>query len=69
MKILQFLNILDDSGNLSITNCALIAFLVKILLSPQLDGPSVVGLVGLLANYCHKRQVNNQGNLDDHKRP
>lgn len=61
-KILVFLNMLDQSGNLSITNCALIAFLVKILVSPQLDGPSVIGLVGLLGNYMHKRH---NGKPDD----
>lgn len=61
MRPLRFLNLLDDSGNLSITNCALIAFIVKILISPLIDGPSVIALVSLLANYMHKRQRVSQG--------
>lgn len=65
IKLLSFLNLLDDSGNLSITNIALIAFFTKILFSPQLDGASVVAMVSLLANYMHKRSVISQDSSND----
>lgn len=65
IKVLQFLNLLDDGNSLSISNCALIAFIIKIMLSPQLDGPSVVALVSLLLNYMHKRHVNSQDSNND----
>lgn len=58
MKILAFLNLLDESGqSISLTNVGLYAIMIKILASPMIDGPSVVALVSLLANYIHKRQV------------
>lgn len=60
MKALAFLNLLDESGQgLSLTNLGLYAIMIKILVAPMIDGPSVVALVSLLANYIHKRSVNN----------
>ncbi len=55
-KILDFLNILDYSGTrLSITNIALIGLLIKVLVSPNVDWPSLVAIITAFANYAHKR--------------
>lgn len=59
MRILGFLNLLDDGGNLSITNIGVYALICKFLISAHADWPSSVALIGTLLNYAHKRQVNN----------
>lgn len=65
LRVLSFLNLLDDSGHsISLTNIGFIAILFKILISPSVDWPSMVSLIGLLVNYMHKRTVNSQGAQD-----
>lgn len=56
-RILTFLNLLDNGGNLSITNVAVIVAITKMALAAQLGGNDVVALIGVLGNYCHKRYV------------
>lgn len=60
-KVLSFLNLLDDSGNLSITNIAVIVCVVKMATSAQFSGAEVGALMATLLNYIHKRAVNNTG--------
>lgn len=55
-KLLAFLNLLDADSNLSITNAAVIALVIKMLVSPNLDWPSITAMVITFANYMHKRQ-------------
>jgi hypothetical protein len=57
-RFLTFLNLLDNSGNLSITNVAVIICLVKIAMASQFSGTEVGALVATLLNYSHKRFVN-----------
>lgn len=57
-RLLTFLNLLDNSGNLSITNVAVIICLVKIAMASQFSGTEVGALVATLLNYSHKRFVN-----------
>jgi hypothetical protein len=57
-RVLSFLNLLDDAGNLSITNIAVIVCLVKIAMAAQFTGTEVGALVATLLNYSHKRIVN-----------
>lgn len=57
-RVLTFLNLLDNSGNLSITNVAVIICLVKIAMASQFSGTEVGALVATLLNYSHKRFVN-----------
>ena len=57
-RVLSFLNLLDNGGNLSITNVAVIIALVKMAMAAQLTGCDVAGLLGVLGNYAHKRQTN-----------
>jgi hypothetical protein len=56
-RVLSFLNLLDNGGNLSITNIAVYIALFKLASSAQLSGCDVAGLLGVLGNYCHKRYV------------
>ena len=57
-EVLKFIGFLDDAGEqLSLTNIALIAIVVKMVCAPTLDWPSAVTMVTVFANYAHKRQV------------
>ncbi len=51
--LLKFLNLSDFSGNISITNVALVALLGKVALSPSLL--SVIALGFIVVSYMHKR--------------
>jgi hypothetical protein len=54
-KALSFLNLLDRSKKLSLTNLALYVLIVKIALVPQLSvADGAVLFLGIL-NYMHKR--------------
>ena len=60
-KVLDFLNILDDTGRLSITNISAIVLIAKLALTANPDlvtvGSTAIGLL----NYAHKRYINAQG--------
>jgi flagellar biosynthesis component FlhA len=60
IKLLNWLNLLDYSGKLSITNCAVVLLLVKIAYAPTLDWAVVSGLLVTLLSYSHKRYENNK---------
>lgn len=57
LKVLDFCNVLDYAGKLSITNIALIALVGKMVIAPTLDWPSVVTVITVFSNYMHKRSV------------
>lgn len=65
LKTLSFCNLLDNSGALSLTNLGFVSILLKVVMSPSIDYPAMVSLVGLLVNYMHKRQVNSKGVLNE----
>ena len=56
--ILTKLRFLDEQGNLSITNVAMMVLIGKIGFAQQIDWPTVAGLLMALANYGYKRHVN-----------
>lgn len=56
-RVLQFLRIVDDQRNLSLTNIALMAVLARLLVSPTIDMESLLGLVATLVSYQAKRVV------------
>lgn len=56
MKLLSFLNLLDAEGKISITNTAMYAIMVKVLVS-DFDWPSAVALFTLCLNYMDKRRT------------
>lgn len=58
VKALDFLNLIDDNGRLSITNIALIGLLCKLSFSTNVDWPSVVAVITAFGNYGVKRVVN-----------
>ena len=60
VAFLDWLNLLDYSGKLSITNCAVILLLVKIAHAPALDWTVVSALLVTLLSYSHKRHENNK---------
>lgn len=58
MKWLDFFCLLSDDGSqLSLTNLALIALTIKMLLSPTLDWPSTITMMTVFANYAHRRHI------------
>lgn len=59
IKTLDFCNLLDYNKKLSITNIALIALLGKMILSHNVDWPSLVSVIVAFSNYAHKRVVSN----------
>jgi esterase/lipase len=56
LSVLDWFNLLDNEKKLSITNCAVVALIIKMLVSPNLDWPSITGMIVVFANYMHKRQ-------------
>lgn len=60
LKILSFCNILDDSGNLSLTNLAFIAMVAKLVLTKNPDYATLGATVATVLNYMHKRNTNNE---------
>ncbi len=58
-QIADFLNLLDAQGKLSITNVAVIVCLLKLAFAPAASITEAGTLLVALANYAHKRIVNN----------
>lgn len=56
IAVLDWFNLLDNEKKLSITNVAVVALVIKMLVAPNLDWPSVTGMLIVFANYMHKRQ-------------
>lgn len=54
-KALKFLNLVDRSGNLSITNIAVIVCITKIAMAPEFSMAEIGALLVSLMNYAHKR--------------
>lgn len=59
-SVLRFLNLVDRSCNLSITNIALIVLITKLALAPQFSIPEVAAFFMALLNYGHKRHESNK---------
>ncbi len=59
-RVLVFLNLLDEAGNLSITNVAVIVGITKMALASSFSGVDATALIGTLLNYAHKRFTNSQ---------
>lgn len=57
MKLLKFLNLLDQDDNISITSLGVYTLLVKIAIAPTLDWGTAAALLVTLLNYGHKRHV------------
>ncbi len=63
LRVLQFLRITDDSGNLSLTNLALIAAMTNAACRADTGVQDVMGVVATVAGYQFKRymQPDNSG--------
>ncbi len=61
-RILTFLNLLDASGNLSISNVAVCVCIAKLSMAQQFSVAELGALVISLLNYAHKRVVNDASN-------
>ena len=61
-RLATFLNLLDNDGNLSITNIAVIVGITKMALAHQFSGVDATSLVATLLNYAHKRVINDNAN-------
>lgn len=59
-QVLNFLNILDSDGNLSLTNLAFIAMVAKLVLTKNPDYATLGATVATVLNYMHKRNTNNE---------
>jgi hypothetical protein len=66
-KLLDFLNLLDDSGRLSITNVSAIVLVAKLALTSNPDLATVGSTAIGLLNYMHKRSVISGSTNDDSK--
>lgn len=56
-KVMKYLNLLDSSGNLSITNLAVLITLVRLAISPSASITEAGSLLVALASYSHKRYI------------
>lgn len=63
LKALNFCNLLDLEGKLSLTNLGLVVLLVRVGASSVLDWASVTTLALAFANYMHKRKESTQAEL------
>ena len=59
-KVLTFLNLLDASGNLSISNVAVCVCIAKLALAHPFQLSELGALMMSLLNYGHKRYINAQ---------
>jgi hypothetical protein len=57
MKLLNWLRITDEQGNLSITNVAVLIVLIKLAIAPAVSLTEVGGLLIALANYSSKKLI------------
>lgn len=57
-ELLTKLRLLDENGNLSITNIAMLVLTGKMLFANPIDWPTVAGLLLGLAAYQHKKILN-----------
>jgi hypothetical protein len=57
-RLATFLNLLDNEGNLSITNIAVIVCITKMAFAKQMNGCDLGALLAVVANYAHKRVIN-----------
>lgn len=62
ISIGKFIRLLDEEGNLSITNVAAIAILAKVVTSPTVEVESLIAFSLTLLNYGHKRAVKGKKN-------
>lgn len=60
IKIAQFLRVVDENKQLSITNIALIIVLAKLAVAPVVSITELGVLLISLGNYSHKRHVNKE---------
>lgn len=56
-KILAFFNLLDNNGNVSITNVSAIILITKLALTSNPDLATVGSTAIALLNYAHKRSA------------
>ena len=56
-RVFTILKLIDDKGELSLTNIGVMVLLTKIALAPAVDLPSVGALMLTLLSYGHKRHV------------
>lgn len=64
LRVLDFLNILDYSKRLSLTNISLVLLVGKLLVTPNPDFAVVGSVIIAFANYAHKRSTNQGSNAE-----
>src|SRR5688572_26794815 len=55
MRVLTFLRLVDENGNLSLTNIAVIVSLVKLAMTPTVSMTDTGALLVSVLNYAYKR--------------
>ena len=63
-SVLNFLSLLDNAGNLSITNILLIGLSIKLILTSNADYASGLALTTAIVNYAHKRHLIHKRSVD-----
>ncbi len=64
-KLLNFFNLLDSEGRLSLTNTALVVTVVKLAIAPQASITEVGAMFLAIANYALKRNAINSNQEPD----
>jgi hypothetical protein len=61
----KFLHIIDNDGKLDLIDLSFVGMVVKVLISPNIDFPSVCSLVGVILAKMHRTHL--EANSDDSK--
>lgn len=65
IRTLQFFRVVDESGNLSLTNIALVVVLVSLVNRPELSVADIGSLVAAIAGYQFKRWMQPDAPAED----
>lgn len=60
ISTLRFLRIVDSEGNISLSNIAMVATLVRLLVAPATSVADLVAFLGTVANYSIRRAITQQ---------
>ena len=56
-RVAYFLHITDGSGQLDLVDLSFMATVIKILIAPNIDWPSLTSLMGLILAKIHKHHL------------
>lgn len=59
-SVARFLHIIDEDNQLDITDLSFMLVMYKIMVTPNVDWPSLCALIPVILNKMHRRHINAQ---------